>query len=792
MNDSIPPADADSELPILPLRNSVLFPASVVPVNVGRPRSVRLIEAVFGSDRPTIGVVAQLSPDTEDPDFDEVRRVGTIARMLKVIRLGSGNYSVVLQGIARMQISEPLSRHPCLRANIRRIHEPPVRGVEVNALSAHLREAAREITQHLPGQSRESGNALDKVHDPGTLADLVASNLPVDTESKQEILEQLQIRDRLRRVIAMVNRQSEVLRMKREISTVVREEMSKSQREYLLRQQMRAIRKELGEGEDDEDEIEVLRERVARAEMPTEAEKAAKKHLQRMSMMSPAGGEYHVARNYVEWLVDLPWSKVTADRMDIVEARRVLNEDHHGLETVKRRIIEYVAIRKLRSDRRGPILCFCGPPGVGKTSLGKSIARSTGREFARIALGGVQDEAEIRGHRRTYVGAFPGRIIAALKSAGSRNPVIMLDEIDKLGNDYRGDPSSALLEVLDPEQNRAFSDHYLEVPFDLSSVMFIATANRKDTIPGPLLDRVELIELPGYTRDEKFAIANQFLIPKQLQEHGLSPERLDFLDAAVDRLIENYTREAGVRMLEQRIAAVCRAVAVRIANGEDVEIVADSDFVTETLGPAKQRKIWPEKSEHPGFATGLAWSPSGGDLMFVEASHMPGTGKIHMTGSMGDVLKESAAAAFTYIRSRATQIGLPEDFLSKLDIHLHFPQGAVSKDGPSAGVTIFVALASLLTNIRTKEGVAMSGEVTLRGAVLKVGSIKEKCIAAHRAGIEHVILPRRNEPDLEELPKKVRKDLKIHLVSRIEELFALAFTHDPRKEVDLESAVVAG
>ncbi|MEM9194589.1 MAG: endopeptidase La, partial [Myxococcota bacterium] len=557
MTDSIIPPEAI--LPILPLRNSVLFPASVVPVNVGRPRSVRLIEEAFGADRPTIGVVAQIKPDTEDPTFEEVHRIGTAARVLKVIRLSSGNYSVVLQGAGRIRLSEPLERHPCMRSRIERIHEPLQRDVEIDALTANLREAARKLAQVLPGATREAHQVLDNVQEGGALADLVASNLPIPTAAKQQVLEELDVRERLRRVTDLVNRQSEVYRVKKQIHTLVQEEMSRSQREYLLRQQMKSIRRELGELDDDEDDIEDLRDRIARGDLPPEAEKAAKKQLNRMRSMSPAGSEYHVSRQYVEWLADLPWSKSSPDRLNVADARRVLDEDHHGLDKIKRRILEYIAVRKLRSDKKGPILCFVGPPGVGKTSLGRSIARATGREFVRISLGGVQDESEIRGHRRTYVGSFPGRVISGLKKAGSKNPIMMLDEVDKLGSDYRGDPASALLEVLDPEQNGAFVDHYLEVPFDLSQVMFIGTANRKDTIPGPLLDRMELIELAGYTSEEKLSIAQQFLIPKQLSEHGLTPDRLEILPDAVDRLVHEYTREAGVRNLEQKVAGICRA-----------------------------------------------------------------------------------------------------------------------------------------------------------------------------------------------------------------------------------------
>jgi ATP-dependent Lon protease len=771
---SIPPG-SELVLPLLPLRNSVLFPASVVPVNVGRPRSVRLVEAAYGEERPAIAVVAQRRAQTDEPTLDDLHQVGTVARILKVIRLSSGNYSIVLQGVSRFRLIEGLGDQPYLRARIERIHEPPAHDVELDAMAAHLREAARGLSRHLPDQTtHESSRGLDNVQEPGALADLIASNLPVGNDAKQEILETLDIRERLRRVRTLVDRQSEVHRVKKEINTMVQEEMSRSQREYLLRQQMRAIRRELGESEDDEDEVEALRERIARADMPAEAEKAARKQLGRMRNMSSASAEYQVARNYVEWLTDVPWRKLTPDRLNVADARRVLDEDHHGLDRPKRRILEFLAVRKLRGDVRGPILCFVGPPGVGKTSLGRSIARAMGRHFVRISLGGVQDEAEIRGHRRTYVGAFPGRVIGGLKRAGSRNPVMVLDEVDKLGSDYRGDPASALLEVLDPEQNGAFVDHYIDVPVDLSRVMFIATANRRDTIPAPLLDRMELIELPGYTRDEKKAIATQFLVPKQLQDHGLTPERLEVSDAAIERVVDEYTHEAGVRRLEQQIGALCRAVAVRMAEGEDVEVTADGAFVEQVLGPPRHTPLKAEREATAGLSTSLAWTPAGGDLLFVEATRMAGSGQVHLTGQMGDVMRESAYAAFTYIRAHADRLGLPADFLSKIDVHVHLPQGGIPKDGPSAGIAVFVALASMLTRLKVRPDVAMTGEVTLRGTILKVTGIKEKCLAAHRAGIRQVILPRRNEADLEEVPEEIRNDLDIHLVSRIEEVLELA------------------
>jgi ATP-dependent Lon protease len=782
MTDSIFPAGSEPILPILPLRNSVLFPATVVPVNVGRPRSVRLIEEACGRERPAIGVVSQHRPEVEDPTFEQVYHMGTIARVLKVIRLSSGQYSVVLQGVSRMRIEEPLGRHPTMRARVHRFHEVPAVDVEIEALAAHLRESARQLLNDLPTASRESLHILDNVREPGALADLIESNLPVPNDSKQEVLETLDIRERVRKVLEQVNRQNEVLRVKQEISSMVEEEMSSSQREYLLRQQVKDIRRELGETDVDEDEIENLRERIALGRLPSEAETAAKRELRRMSNMNTASSEYQVARTYVEWLADLPWSKTNPDRLDVMQARQVLDEDHYGLEKPKRRIVEYIAVRKLRRDGRAPILCFVGPPGVGKTSLGRSIARASGRAFVRVSLGGVSDEAEVRGHRRTYVGAFPGRIISGLKKAGSRNPVMILDEIDKLGRDQRGDPASALLEVLDPEQNHQFTDHYIDAPFDLSKVMFIATANQKSTIPGPLLDRMEVIDLPGYTPREKRSIARDFLIPRQLSEHGLSPERLDFSDPAIDMLVESYTHEAGVRKLEQQAAAVCRAIAVRLAKGEDVSIMADPPFIESVLGPAQAKRQEKERSPKAGVATGLAWTPAGGDLLFVEATRMPGNGKLHLTGNMGDVLKESAAAAFTFVRARAGDLGLPEDFVSHTDIHIHLPAGAVPKDGAAAGVPLFVALASLLTEVKVRADVAMSGEITLRGNVLKVGGIKEKCLAAHRAGVSRILLPKRNEPDLEDVPDEVREDLEICLVSRVDEVLRLVAAFEPAGE----------
>ncbi|MDD9933927.1 MAG: endopeptidase La [Myxococcales bacterium] len=775
MGDSIIPDATLESLPILALRNSVLFPASVVPVNVGRARSVRLIEEAFGLDRPTIGVVAQRDPEEEDPLFEDLFEIGTLARVLKVIRLSSGQYSVVLQGISRIRIAEPLEREPCMRARVERMGEQGERDEEIDALTANLRETARDLLKALPQPPREVGVVLDNVHDPGALCDLVACNVPMETDRRQEILETLDLRARLKAVLGLIKRQSEIHRVKREVADMVQQEMSRSQRELLLRQQMRAIRRELGESGGEDEELDLLRERLTKAEPPPEAEKSAKRELSRMTTMNPASAEYQVSFTYVEWIADLPWKRSTTDRLDVPEVRRVLDEDHHGLDKPKKRIVEYIAVRKLRRDQRSPILCFVGPPGVGKTSLGRSIARATGREFVRISLGGVQDEAEIRGHRRTYVGALPGRLITGLKKAQSNNPVFVLDEIDKMAADFSGDPASALLEALDPEQNNAFVDHYLGVPADLSNVLFVATANRKDTIPNALLDRMEVIDIPGYTREDKIAIARQFLVPRQLSDHGLTPEHLEITDEAIERLVTEYTHEAGVRQLSKEVAAICRDVAVRVANGDDAHVDADGKFVEKVLGAPKREVQVAEKLVRPGIATTLTWTPSGGEILLVESTAMQGRGAVHTTGSMGDILKESVAAAFTYIRVRAARFGLAEDFLEKLDVHVHLPKGAMPKDGPAMGLSILVSLLSLFKEVRVRPDVALTGEITLRGKVLKVEGLKPKCLAAHHAGMKHVVIPRANAPELEEIPEKIRQELKLHLVSSVDEALELAF-----------------
>jgi ATP-dependent Lon protease len=770
------PRSSELELfPILPLRNSVVFPASVVPINVGRPRSVRLVEDLAGHERAVVGIVSQRDAEVDEPRFEDLYSVGTVARVVKVLRLGPNNYSVVLHGLARFQIAQHVALEPYMRARVRRIAEDLDRDVEIDALGASLREGMRHLLSLMPNLPRETAGILDNVRESGALADLIASNLAPEQATvadKQKILETFDPRARVRAVLGIVSRQLELLRVKKEVSSMIADE-GKAQREAILRQQMKSIKEELGDG-GEEDEVEELRERLRNAGLPEDVTKVARKQLGRMSGMQQQSAEYNVTRTYLEWLADLPWSKTTPDRLEVEETRRCLDEDHYGLEKIKKRIIEYVAVRKLAGSKKAPILCFIGPPGVGKTSLGRSIARSMGRRYHRIALGGVRDEAEIRGHRRTYVGALPGRILQGMKKVGVKNPVIVLDEVDKMGVDLLGDPAAALLEVLDPEQNSTFADHYIDVPFDLSQVTFLCTANDPETIPAPLMDRMEVIECPGYTRTEKLDIARDFLCPKQLSAHGLTDERLEFKHEGLERLVDSYTREAGVRGLEREIGSVCRHVAMRIAEGETtLNLVADAEAVESILGAPRFLPDMAERTSAPGVATGLAWTPSGGDILFIEATRMPGRGEVVVTGNLKSVMSESAATAVSFVRSHAKELGLDPEFLKSTDLHLHVPKGGTPKDGPSAGVTMFSAVASLLLRCPVKKDVAMTGEITLRGSVLPVGGIKEKLLAAHRAGIREVLVPARNERDLDDIPKDIRGELKVHLVKRVDEVLSL-------------------
>ena len=769
------------ELAVLPIRNAVLFPGAVAPFDVGREKSVALVEEVHNQASPVIAIFAQRDPATDDPTADDLYPVGCAARVLKALKHSSGNYSLILQGLVRIRLSDLTQTTPYLRAKIVRVESPSLEDVEAEALAMSLRDVAKQVIQLMPELPREAASLIDSIQAPGALADLVAANLDAPVEEKSQLIETVDIKERIRKVLRLLTRQLEILKMRERINSQIKEEMGKNQREYVLRQQLKAIKEELGEDEGDQGDLDGLEERISKAELPTEADQVAKKQLKRLRTMQVGSAEYTVVRTYLDWILDLPWHDTTDDNMDIAEVRQVLDEDHYGLEKVKKRIVEYLAVRKLKKDKKGPILCLLGPPGVGKTSLGKSIARALGRKFVRVSLGGVHDEAAIRGHRRTYVGALPGQIIQGMKKASTVNPVFMMDEVDKIGHDFRGDPSAALLEVLDPEQNNSFADHYLEIPYDLSKVMFVATANLADPIPPPLRDRMEVLDLPGYTRREKLAIARRHLIPKQLEEHGLNDERLQITDEAIEEVIEHYTREAGVRSLERQLASVIRGVAVKVAEGDNTpRIVKTEEDVRGFLGATKYTSEVAERTEETGVATGLAWTSAGGEILFIEATRMFGTGKLQLTGQLGDVMKESAQAALSYVRSNAEKYDIARDFIEKSDIHIHIPAGAMPKDGPSAGITMFTALVSLLTGIRVRHDVAMTGELSLRGRVLPIGGVKEKVLAAHRAGIKRIILPERNKPDLEDIPREVRDELEFLPVSRLDEVLKAALEREPQ------------
>ena len=774
--------DIPQVLPILPLRNSVFFPGGVLPLAVGRQKTIALIKDAV-RDEQVIGVVTQRKAEEEDPGAADLYTVGTVARVVKLLKMGEDNYSLVVQGLARFKVLELVQENPYLKARVDPVEDKSTTDdVEVEALAINLKKLAREVIELMPELPAAATELVESITHPGHLADLIAANVDVPIEEKQQVLETVELKARMKLVLELLNRKREILKLSNKIDSAVKGEMSKTQREYYLRQQLKAIKEELGELGEEEEELDELQERLKKAGLPPEVEKIAQKELNRLKSIPTASSEYTVARTYLDWIADLPWSKRTDDNLDIENARQILDADHYGLDKIKKRILEYLAVRKLKNDMRGPILCFVGPPGVGKTSLGHSIARATGRKFVRLSLGGVRDEAEIRGHRRTYVGALPGRIIQSMKKAGMVNPVMMLDEIDKLGADFRGDPSAALLEVLDPEQNFSFSDHYLDLPYDLSKVMFIGTANLLDPIPGPLKDRMEILELPGYTFEEKVHIAQNHLVPKQLREHGLSAESVSLTEKALIKIIMAYTREAGVRNLERRIADVCRAIAVEVASGKiavGAKRPVDEGDLTDMLGPEKFYNETAERTEIPGVATGLAWTAAGGDILFIEATKMTGKGSMTLTGQLGDVMKESAQAALSYLRSKADNLGIPANFLERTDIHIHFPAGSIPKDGPSAGVTILTALVSLLTGIRVRSDVAMTGEVTLRGLVLPVGGIKEKVLAAHRAGIKRIIIPARNEKDLVDVPAQARNELDFVYASHMDDVLAAALEENP-------------
>ncbi len=771
------------ELALLPLRNTVLFPKVVVPLAVGRPKSVKLIEEAVQEETP-IAVLTQKEADTDDPTTEDLYRVGTVARILKVVKIADDNYSVIIQGQSRIRLNEMVQEEPYFVGDFEVLETPEAPAgeeqVEIEALFRNLKSTAKQVVKFIPEMPKEASQMVEGVDEPGQLCDFVAANMDIDPKEKQEILETVDLEERLTKVVTLLSRQLEVLRVSDKIQSQIKEEIDKNQREYYLRQQLKAIKEQLGEMDGEGGDLDDLADKIEAKELPEEVDETCKKQLNRLRRMQPASSEYGVTRNYVETLLDVPWNEQTQDKLDIQEARKILDEDHYDLDKVKKRIVEYLAVRKLKNDMKGPILCLVGPPGVGKTSLGRSVARALGRKFVRISLGGITDESEIRGHRRTYVGALPGRIVQGLRKAETNNPVFMLDEIDKIGRDFRGDPSAALLEVLDPEQNSEFSDHYLEIPVDLSNVLFVATANMLDPISAPLRDRMDVIEIPGYTAHDKRHIARQYLIPKSLESHGLTEEHLELDDEALEKIVRNYTREAGVRNLERRIDEIARGVAVKVAEsveqaekGEDVDEIhmeVDADKVSDFLGPEKYQYEVAQRTTHPGVATGLAWTAAGGDILFIESTKMPGKGELVLTGQLGDVMKESVRAALSYIRSRAEEFNIDKTFMSNHDLHIHVPAGAIPKDGPSAGITMYISLLSLLTNIKIRSDVAMSGEITLRGNILPVGGIKEKVLAAHRSEIKRVVLPARNEKDMVDVSDEIKEDLEFYFVEHVSEL----------------------
>ncbi len=768
------PDNLPEKLSILPLFDAALFPKMVLPLVVMQGESVQLVDEAMAKDR-IIGLVVAKNPIKEDSDpRKELEEIGTSALILKMAKTEDNKAQLLVQGLSRFQVNDYIDGKPYLEAAITHISEAEKKDREVEALMSNALDIFSKIVQLSPGLPPELINMAKSIQEAGVLADMVASTINATLDEKQKILETLDVKKRLKEVTRLVNYQLDILELGNKIQSQVKGDMDKRQREYYLREQLKAIREELGETDETTVEVEDYRARIEAKNLPDEAKKEADRELNRLSRMHPSSSEYTVASTYLDWITSLPWHDSTEDSLDIVAAKKILDEDHYGLKKVKKRIIEYLAVRKLNPESKSPILCFVGPPGTGKTSLGHSIARAIGRKFIRISLGGVRDEAEIRGHRRTYVGALPGRIIQGIRRAESNNPIFMLDEIDKVGSDFRGDPSSALLEVLDPEQNFSFSDHYLDVPFDLSRVMFITTANVLDTIPPPLRDRMEVLQLVGYTEDEKIKIAKRYLIPRQRKAHGLSAEQLSITAGALKTVINGYTREAGLRNLEREIASLCRGVAAKIAMEEADTVSIKIGDVAEYLGPIRFTSENKSRLQTPGVVMGMAWTPFGGDLLFIEATAMPGKKGLILTGQLGDVMKESATAALSFIRANTKKLKIPEAFFDEHDIHIHIPAGAIPKDGPSAGVTMLTALTSLITNTPIQKDLSMTGEITLRGQVLPVGGIKEKVLAAHRAKIKTIIIPKENEKDLEDIPQKVRDEIEFHFVDKMQQVLKIA------------------
>jgi ATP-dependent Lon protease len=768
------PSLPDDMLIILPVRNLVPFPGVVLPVAMKREKTVAGAQEAVRTEAK-VGFLLQKNAETEDPGFDELYRVGTVASVIRYLTAPDGTHHLVVQGERRFRVLDQVSGFPYLVARVEFLNDTGLTHPEVEARAVYLKQKAVEAISLLPQAPAELANSVQAIESPSALADTIASFLDVKPPEKQEILETLELKERLDKVATHLTRRVEVLKLSRQIEEQTKEALDDRQREILLREQMRQIRKELGDEGQGAEELAELEEAIKKAGMPPDIEEHTRKELKRLERMNEASGEYSMARTYLDMLLALPWSKLDDETIDIERSRGILDADHYGLTKIKRRILEYLAVRKLNPEGRSPILCFVGPPGVGKTSLGQSIARSLGLKFQRVSLGGVHDEAEIRGHRRTYIGALPGNIIQAIRKAGTRNPVLMLDEIDKLGRGIQGDPASALLEVLDPEQNSTFRDNYVGVPFDLSKVLFIATANVLDTIPGPLRDRMEIIELTGYTEDEKIEIAKRYLVKRQLDANGLKQEQIEVTEEALRRIARDYTREAGVRNLERQIGAVLRNVAVQIAEGKISSAKIDADEVREILGAPRFEDEVAMRVSVPGVATGLAWTPVGGDNLFIEATRIPGSGRLILTGQLGDVMKESAQAALSLVKAQSEPLGIDAATFEKSDIHVHVPAGAIPKDGPSAGVALYTALLSLMTSRKVHPDVAMTGEISLRGLVLPVGGIKEKVVAAHRAGIRTVLLPARNHKDLEDIPDSVRREMTFVWLERVEDAAVRAF-----------------